>query len=68
MNALDLTTEQLIAYISYNHAKMSWVLDKVERASNYERLSNDMDYDGRVLVIPKDREILYEAPAPKRLF
>lgn len=68
MNALDLTTQQLIAYISYNHAKMCWVLDKVERASNYERLSDQMDCTGRVFVIPKDREILYEAPAPKRLF
>lgn len=68
MNALDLTTEQLIAYISYNHAKMCWVLDKVEKVCSYERLSNDMDYEGRVLVVPTVRTTLYEAPAPKRLF
>lgn len=68
MNALDFTTEQFIAYVSYNHAKMCWVLDKVEKACSYERLSDDMDCTGRVLVVPKDREILYEVPAPKRLF
>ena len=68
MNALDLTTQQLIAYISYNHAKMCWVLDKVEKVCNYERISDSTGYDGRVFVIPKDHEILYEAPAPKRLF
>lgn len=68
MNALDLTTQQLVAYISYNHAKMCWVLDKVVKVSNYERISDSTGYDGRILVVPKDHEILYEAPAPKRLF
>ena len=68
MNALDLTTQQLIAYISYNHAKMCWVLDKVEKVCNYERISDSTGYDGRVLVVPTVRTTLYEAPAPKRLF
>ena len=68
MNALDFTNEQFIAYVSYNHAKMCWVLDKVEKASNYERLSDNMDCTGRVLVVPTVRTTLYEAPAPKRLF
>ena len=68
MNALDLTTQQLIAYISYNHAKMCWVLDKVEKVYNYERILDSAEYDGRVLVVPTVRTTLYEAPAPKRLF
>ena len=68
MNALDFTAQQLIAYISYNHAKMCWVLDKVEKVYNYERISGSTGYDGRIFVIPKDRETIYEAPAPKRLF
>ena len=68
MSALDLTAEQFIAYVSYNHAKMSWVLDKVEKACSYERLSDEMDCTGRVLVVPTVRTTLYEAPAPKRLF
>ena len=70
MNALDLTTQQLIAYISYNHAKMCWVLDKVEKACSYERISDSTGYDGRVLVVPTVRTTLYQAPvyAPKRLF
>ena len=68
MNALDLTTQQLIAYVSYNHAEMCWVLDKVEKVCNYERISDNTVYDGRIFVIPKDCEILYEAHAPNRLF
>lgn len=68
MNALDLTTQQLIACINYNYAGRCWVLNKVIKAYGYQRVSDSADCTGRVFVIPKEYETIYIAPAPKRLF
>ena len=62
----DLNNPQLLAYVSYNHAKMCWVLDKVKLVTEFD-FSGSLQ-NGRYLVEPKKTEILYEAPAPKRLF